>query len=253
MSKVFDYYAVYYDLLYKEKDYRAETEYVGRLLEENGIKTGAILELGCGTGKHAEQVAKIGYSVHGIDLSSEMIKEAKKRKPNHLSNQLYFEIGDICDYAVDKKFDAVISLFHVASYMIKNEQLVAMFKTAAKHLNPGGIFIFDFWYGPGVVTTPPTIRLKRLENEEVNVLRIAEPQIHSNENVVDVKYSVQLKKKNEQKIIELNEMHQMRYLFIPEIKFLSEPWFVTKTNFAWMKDVKPNFCDWLCISVLEKK
>ena len=253
MSKVFNYYAVYYDLLYKEKDYRAETEYVGRLLEENGITTGAILELGCGTGKHAEQFAKMGYSVHGIDLSSEMIKEAKKRKPNHLSNQLYFEIGDICDYAVDKKFDAVISLFHVASYMIKNEQLVAMFKTAAKHLNPGGIFIFDFWYGPGVLTTPPTIRLKRLENEEVNVLRIAEPQIHSNENVVDVKYSVQLKKKNEQKIIELNEMHQMRYFFIPEIKFLSEPWFVTKANFAWMKDVIPNFCDWLCISVLEKK
>jgi len=253
MSKVFNYYAVYYDLLYKEKDYKAETEYVGRLLEENGITTGSILELGCGTGKHAEQFAKIGYSVHGIDLSSEMIKEAKKRELNHLSNQLYFEIGNICDFSVDKKFDAVISLFHVASYMIKNEQLVAMFKTAAKHLNSGGIFIFDFWYGPGVITTPPTIRLNRLENEEVNVLRIAEPKIHSDENVVDVKYSVQVKKKNEQEVFELNEMHQMRYLFIPEIKFLCEPWFVTKANFAWMKDVKPNFCDWLCISVLEKK
>ena len=137
--------------------------------------------------------------------------------------------------------------------MTKNEQLVAMFETAANHLNPGGIFIFDFWYGPGVLNTPPSIRVKRLENEKVNVLRIAEPKIHSNENVVDVKYSVQVKKKNEQKIIELNEMHQMRYLFIPEIKFLSEPWFVTKANFAWMKDIKPNFCDWLCISVLEKK
>ena len=128
-----------------------------------------------------------------------------------------------------------------------------MFDTVAKHLKPGGIFIFDFWYGPGVLSTPPTVRVKRLENEEVNVLRITEPQIHPNKNVVDVNYSVQVKKKHEQKIIELNEMHQMRYLFIPEIKFLSEPWFVTKANFAWMKDVKPNFCDWLGISVLEKK
>ena len=119
--------------------------------------------------------AKAYADKHGIRGSArkEMIKEAKKRTPSHLSNQLYFEIGDICDYSIDKKFDAVISLFHVASYMIKNEQLVAMFKTAAKHLNPGGIFIFDFWYGPGVITTPPTIRLIRLENEEVNVLRIA--------------------------------------------------------------------------------
>ena len=183
MSKVFNYYAVYYDLLYKEKDYKAETEYIVRLLEEKGFTTGSILELGCGTGKHAEQFAKMGYSVHGIDLSSAMIKEANKRKPSHLSNQLDFEIGDICEYSIDKKFDAVISLFHVASYMIKNEQLVAMFETAARHLNPGGIFIFYFWYGPGVLTTPPSIRVKRLENEEVNVLRIAEPQIHSNENV----------------------------------------------------------------------
>ena len=39
MSKVFDYYAVYYDLLYKEKDYKAETEYIGRLLEEKGFTT----------------------------------------------------------------------------------------------------------------------------------------------------------------------------------------------------------------------
>ena len=46
MSKVFDYYAVYYDLLYKEKDYKAETEYVGTLLEKKGFTTGSILELG---------------------------------------------------------------------------------------------------------------------------------------------------------------------------------------------------------------
>ena len=70
---------------------------------------------------------------------------------------------------------------------------------------------------------------------------------------MDVNYSVQVKKRPRQKIIELNEIHQMRYLFIPEIKFLSEPWFDTKANFAWMKDIKPNFNDWLCISVLEKK
>ena len=252
MSQIFDAYAVYYDLLYKEKDYKAETDYVGRLLEEKGIITGAILELGCGTGKHAEKFAENGYSVHGIDSSSEMIKKAKNRKPRHLSNKLHFEIGDICDFSIDKKFDAVISLFHVASYMIKNEQLVAMFDTAAKHLNSGGIFIFDFWYGPGVMATPPEIRVKRLENEEVNVLRIAEPQIHPNENVVDVNYSILVKNKNEQKIIELNEIHQMRYLFIPEIIFLSRPWFVTKAYFAWMKDIQPNFRDWLCVTVLEK-
>ena len=50
--------------------------------------------------------------------------------------------------------------------------------TAAKHLKPNGVFIFDFWYGPGVLTDPPVVRLKRLENEEIEVLRIAEPVMH---------------------------------------------------------------------------
>ena len=57
--------------------------------------------------------------------------------------------------------------------MINNEQLMAMFKTATKHFNLGGIFIFDLWYGPGVLTTHHTIGLNRLKNEEANVLRIA--------------------------------------------------------------------------------
>ena len=45
MSQIFDAYAVYYDLLYKEKDYKAETDYVGSLLQEKGVRTGSILEL----------------------------------------------------------------------------------------------------------------------------------------------------------------------------------------------------------------
>ena len=42
-----------------------------------------------------------------------------------------------------------------------------MFKTAAKHLKQNGVFIFDFWYGPGVLTDPPALRQKRLENNEM--------------------------------------------------------------------------------------
>ena len=72
---------------------------------------------------------------------------------------------------------------------------MTVFETATKHINLGGIFIFDLWYGPGVLTTHPTIGLNILKNEEANVLRIAQPHIHSDKNVVEVKYSVQVKKK----------------------------------------------------------
>ena len=54
MNKVFDAYAAYYDLLYQDKNYHKEAKYILRLLEDNGISSGKILELGSGTGKHAE-------------------------------------------------------------------------------------------------------------------------------------------------------------------------------------------------------
>jgi SAM-dependent methyltransferase len=253
MNKVFDAYAAYYDLLYQDKNYHKEAKYILRLLEENGISSGKILELGSGTGKHAEEFAKMGFFVHGIDLSPEMVQEANHRNNNNLEGQLFFEVGDVRNFEAGKKFDAVISLFHVISYQIKNEDIQEMFKTAAKHLKPNGVFIFDFWYGPGVLTDPPAVRQKRLENKDIEILRIAEPVMYPNENVVDVNYCVHIKQKESGKVSELNETHKMRYLFIPEILQFSSKWFTLKTNFAWMKDSTPDFTDWLSVCILIKK
>jgi len=253
MNKVFDAYAAYYDLLYQDKNYHKEAKYILRLLEDNGISSGKILELGSGTGKHAEEFAKMGFCVHGVDLSPEMVQEANHRNNNNIEGQLYFEVGDVRNFEAGKKFDAVISLFHVISYQIKNKDILEMFKTAAKHLKTNGVFIFDFWYGPGVLTDPPEVRQKRLENNDIEVLRIAEPTMYPNENVVDVNYCVQIKQKGSGKITELNETHKMRYLFIPEILQFSSKWFTLKTNFVWMKDSTPDFNDWLSVCTLIKK
>ena len=76
----------------------------------------------------------MGFFVHGIDLSPEMVQEANNRNNNNLEGQLFFEVGDVRNFEAGKKFDAVISLFHVISYQIKNEDILEMFKTAAKHL-----------------------------------------------------------------------------------------------------------------------
>ena len=95
MSKIFDAYAAYYNMLYQDKDYKQETKYMASLLEKNDITNGSILELGSGTGKHAEEFAKMGFSVHDVDLSPEMVREENQRGNNDFANQLYFEIGDV--------------------------------------------------------------------------------------------------------------------------------------------------------------
>ena len=52
-------------------------------------------------------------------------------------------------------FDAVIALFHVVSYQTTEHDLRATFATAARHLNPGGVLLFDVWHGPAVLAQQP--------------------------------------------------------------------------------------------------
>ena len=75
----FDLYANYYDLLYADKNYEAESHYVDTVLREHGAgKNAEILDLGCGTGKHDFSLMQKGYRVTGVDLSPAMIATANK-------------------------------------------------------------------------------------------------------------------------------------------------------------------------------
>lgn len=255
MSQVFDAYAAYYDLLYRDKDYAAEAAFVGNLLQQHGgITSGSLLELGCGTGKHAEYLARLGYCIHGVDMSTTMIESARSRIPTELKNQLSFEVGDIRSVRVNCKFDAVISLFHVASYQTGNHDISAMFATAAEHLNPGGLFIFDFWYGPAVLTDRPVVRVKRMAGDQFDVLRVAEPVMQPNDNIVEVNYTVLVFNHSDQRVERINETHRMRYFFSPELHFLlKHNGFNACAEIEWMTGMVMGFDTWSGVFVAVKQ
>lgn len=216
---VFGAYSKYYNLLYKDKDYAGEAHYVHSLIQKYAPAAGSVLDLGCGTGRHDFELAESGYQIAGVDVSEEMLAAANFRLTSRkLPHMLAFHRGDIRTVRLNQTFDVVISLFHVMSYQTSNDDLRAAFATAKAHLRPGGLFIFDCWYGPAVLTDPPVVRVKRLEDDEVAVTRIAEPVMHYNENVVDVNYEVLITDKNTGARELLHETHRMRYLFMPEIK-----------------------------------
>lgn len=222
---VFNDYSHYYDLLYRDKDYLKEAQFIHDLIQNHIPTAKSILELGCGTGHHAALLAQQGYKLHGIDISQEMLDYADQRRSKlttELASNLQFTKGDIRQVRLNQKFDVVISLFHVISYQTTNADLQAAFATAKAHLKPNGIFIFDVWYGPAVLTTPPAVRVKRLEDEIIEITRIAEPVMYPNENLVDVNYDIFIKDKKNNTITELQETHKMRYLFKPEIEMLIE-------------------------------
>ena len=237
---IFDAYAHYYDLLYRDKDYATEAEYVSNHICKQGPGAKRILELGCGTGAHAAHMASMGFTVHGVDLSDGMISSAEARKataPDSVAEHLTFSIGDLRTIRTGSTYDAVISLFHVMCYQITYADLEAAFKTAARHLSPGGVFLFDFWYGPSVLTQKPEVCVKRLEDDFNKVIRIAEPVMHMNENVVDVNYTVFVEEKETGKIEYFSEKHRVRYLFLPEVeKILRVCGFQLVESCAWMTD-----------------
>lgn len=257
MSQVFNSYARYYDLLYRDKDYAGESEYVAAHISEQIPKANKILELGCGTGAHAEYLARMGYTVHGIDMSEAMLARAVARKamlPPEIAGRLSFSLGDVCSIRTGETYDAVISLFHVMSYQTTNTDLEATFDTAAVHLESGGLFLFDFWYGPAVLTQKPEVRVKRLEDEEIKVTRIAEPEMHVNENTVDVNYTVFIEVKTSMLVEQVKEKHQMRYLFLPELVCFAgaDTWSDFK-SYGWMKLQALHQDDWSGFMVTTKK
>lgn len=214
-------YALAYDYLYQDKDYRRECDFIERVFKKFSGSVKTILDLGCGTGGHDLILAKRGYEVIGIDCSQEMLDIAiNKARQKKLS--IKFIQGDITDVNLYQKFDAVISMFAVMSYQTTNSALAKVCKNAKAHLVPDGLFIFDCWHGSAVLTEKPTMRIKevKLDNKE-KIIRFTEPILDAITHTVETRFKV-LRIQDSYLISETNESHMMRFLFPMEIKYFLE-------------------------------
>ena len=73
MSPIFNDYAKYYNLIYADKEYDKEVDYILSLIDKNSDSNTSLLDVGCGTGRHALEFYNKNYSVTGIDISEQMI------------------------------------------------------------------------------------------------------------------------------------------------------------------------------------
>ena len=217
--ETFQDYAYYYNAFYKDKDYVKEARQIDEILKKYGKNIHSVINYGCGTGKHDIELSRIGYSCTGIDLSETMIAIAKQNSKNE-EKKIDFSVADIRKFEPEKKYDAVISLFHVMSYQNSNEDIRAAFQSARKALERDKVFLFDLWYGPGVLTDPPVVRVKEVEDDQYRLIRIARPVMHDERNIVDVNYEVLIIDKRTNITKTIKEVHSMRYFFRPELEIL---------------------------------
>lgn len=234
-------YAAAYDLLYRDKDYAGEAKFVSGLARKHLPEAKTLLDFGAGTGRHDLEFAALGYEVTGVERSTEMLEKARASAGNRVA----FHQGDVRDVRLGRQFDVVTSLFHVVSYQTANDDVRKAMETAREHTKPGGIFIFDFWYGPAVLAERPATRIKRLEDDRISLTRLAEPVLRTGENLVEVHYELLVQEKGSPEVKRFRERHDMRYFSLPEIRWIAEEggWKLEEAG-EWMTGAEPSEKSW---------
>jgi SAM-dependent methyltransferase len=228
-------YANVYQALYHDKDYAAECDFVETAFRAMGVPVRSILDLGCGTGGHAILLASRGYRVVGVDRSESMLAIAKRRAAE-TGACVEFRSGDLRSFDAAQSFDAVISMFAVMCYQTENEDLEGACATAARHLTPGGVFLFDGWYGPAVLKDPPTERLRMVEGDGRRIVRFTSPVLDTARHTVETRFTVWVTEQNAI-TAETRESHLMRFLFPREIAY-----YLRVAGFG-----EPRFCPFMAL------
>lgn len=101
-----------------------------------------ILDVGCGTGRHAIELTARGYSVTGIDLSESQLARAREKASARGLN-IDFQRHDARHLTFDKEFDAAIMLCEGAFPLMETDEMnFEILRGVARSLKEGGKFIF---------------------------------------------------------------------------------------------------------------
>ncbi|WKX73498.1 trans-aconitate 2-methyltransferase [Streptomyces sp. XD-27] len=118
-----------------------------RLIGEHGtVPERSLLDIGCGTGRHAEYFTRAGFDCVGVDYQDAMVAYARKRRPG-----LDFHTGDMRALRLGRTFAAITCLGWALSNIHTNDDLDRTVETFAAHSVPGTLLILHV---PNAIATP---------------------------------------------------------------------------------------------------
>lgn len=135
-------FADYYDRFTENVSYVSYAKRIDSIVMGRHKKRGSIVDLGCGIGTLDLLLVRKGYSVTGIDCSSEMLTVAEK-KLRDSGRKASFVCQDMASFSLTRKTDVIICTLDSLNHLKSKEEVSSTFSRVSKNLRHGGIFIFD--------------------------------------------------------------------------------------------------------------
>jgi len=178
--------AAYYDVIYDSmgKDYPKEAAKAHQLIQKY-LKSGgnSVLDVACGSGRHAGLLGKY-YKLEGLDLDPNMLSVARKRYP-----RITFHKGDMIDFHIGKKFDAIVCLFSSIGYVKTKSKLNKAILTMTQHLLPGGVMLIEPWFSPGQWRSGRASAL-HVERPDLKITRMSHASRKGNISILEFQYLI---------------------------------------------------------------
>lgn len=190
MSSYAGRHAELYDLFYAQKPYAEEADFVHQQIRDHETHpTRHLLDVACGTGRHAREFARLGYEVVGVDHSESMLEQARSESIKRGANVEFIQ-RDMRNLEFIEQFDAVTCLFDSIGYVRTNDNLQQVFTSLNRALRAHGLLILEFWHAGAMIRDYSPHRVRNFEVEWGTVERTSTTSMNVAEQTCTVHYLI---------------------------------------------------------------
>lgn len=210
--------ARYYDAIYFHiVDYNSEFNRVLSVIKKHFEgEPELVLDLACGTGNYTFLFAKFGYKATGIDISSEMIRIAKEKRPNRNSGNPRFFIMDMAQIEnLPDKYDVACVLFGGFGYLLSDRKVKKFLEGVLKHLTKNGLLIYEFWQSsavfPSAKTSAGSKSWEKIGVDRKQIVRLNMSKYNSRRSVLKIIFDFFVMDSRKGKLLDrFSETHLLR-------------------------------------------
>lgn len=222
MEEPYKQWAQYYDLFSSEEQTEMELGFIEFIFDKYGkSQVKKVLDVTCGTGRHAIPLAEKGYDIMANDRSPDMLGVAKE-KAVQANVSIEFSQCDMREITWENEFDAVICINSAFNYMQTYEDAEEALKNFHKAIKPGGLAIVDLANFLKFFAEYKNEIASEHEMDGLIGKRVGRHSIQTKNAVFLHEEESQIFNSDGNVIHEIHELHKLRMFTYPEIHWLLE-------------------------------